>query len=1022
MKPRVLCSLMFGCGLSVVGLSGSVEANRAERSHAFEDVKSSLDAPSGSAGANRAKRSHAFEDVKSSLDAPSGSAGATPVEQNHAVEDVKASFDALTERGEWLGFRRSRADVPANHDPIGSNTGGYHFQGFARSPRTGIAPILYATRSGCPDCLLSAPPWPPELPPDANPWLSEGTLLVVEMNSRTRDGERLRSNRLLRQAETQVTLPPEEDKVVGVIAFDSGEIDYDHAGGIQMVGDILAVALSGPNTPVPPPGKVVFFDASNPRSPKRLGYEKKFSYGVGMVGVTKLPDGHFLMVVAKGGAEELVFLRSNETSFLDEGFEFHAHTVLTKEQLSGLKDTPPGYWDFGKNSPQALNFVNQRDGQLFLVGSSNTCETAPQLCGRGRRDRMWLWQVTGFDAEDACEENAAGDGCEDDNGGAWLTGMSKANKLLFSEGNETAGITFDKQEANFNASGSAYVSPTGQLLYYGTSYWFWTCKDPDGRKCTGGRGHTKCDPSDTNWWTDCKDPSYNYLRFAELHHNAVSDTATCGLQLPGDLGGPYEVDEGDTLLLDIGIHYVEPWIRMYEKANFKERCREATPYLSHFCSSHMMDHADQLADDYDKFESLDGPFGSGGRSGFDNQLNSFRWCGPPDSTLYLYDLFYYDETGNRGHVNCFGTGDVVVERDLDDAVRDETYPPDVVPAETCTYSHGVSSFDDQASSAKRGGTRPAEHAVDVDWGEAAPERWTAPWTAPVITASHRYLDDDPSGTASDVYPITVTDAEGGAAQADTSVTVHNVAPTVSIDRITDETGAEIGVDVPFALVGLTVDVFGSFTDPGVLDTHIAAVDWGDGTSDDLGDVAETVSASHAYVAPWDYTITLAVEDDDLGFGTATRAIAVVDTGRALAWIVDQLKSLAADRNVRRAIARLEGEAGGRAANGAIELLAKGNLTAGMAKIRQAMRYLEAADPRLDLGTIAGLLALSAKAVAVDTVVQAEATATRGNALRKIQQAWDYVGQGDALLAALDPVGAVRRYEKAVTKIGGGRRR
>ncbi|MDH4136494.1 MAG: hypothetical protein OEW09_07255, partial [Anaerolineae bacterium] len=131
--------------------------------------------------------------------------------------------------------------------------------------------------------------------------------------------------------------------------------------------------------------------------------------------------------------------------------------------------------------------------------------------------------------------------------------------------------------------------------------------------------------------------------------------------------------------------------------------------------------------------------------------------------------------------------------------------------------------------------------------------------------------------------------------------------------------------------------------------------------------------------------------------------------------------LAGDPNVAAAIAKLEGQAGGEAQNGAIDLLEKGNLNAALEKIKHAMQYLEAAEaanPALDVGYTKGLLALTAKSIAVDTIAQAEAVATKPNELRKIQQARDLVAQGDMLLVALDHVGAVDKYQQAVREVQG----
>lgn len=281
--------------------------------------------------------------------------------------------------------------------------------------------------------------------------------------------------------------------------------------------------------------------------------------------------------------------------------------------------------------------------------------------------------------------------------------------------------------------------------------------------------------------------------------------------------------------------------------------------------------------------------------------------------------------------------------------------------------------------------------------------------------------------------------DDGAETCDTLlVTVLNVAPVPSIDTLTDETGAEIGVDVPVALVGLDVYLAGSFNDAGTLDTHTANISWGDETPIEPGDVTETPfgppgstegmdgdvvgSRSHAYRNPGDYTITLSVIDDDGGVGTTTAPIRVADPIEATEEVIEDLILLAEDDpNVAAALDKLRGEHGGQAENGALDMLEQGNLNAALEKIKQGLQELEAAeavDPNLDLTFIKGLLALTAKSTAVEAIGQAEAVATKPNELRKIQQAKDLVAQGDTLLAAFDYVGAVDRYQRVVREVQG----
>jgi PKD repeat protein len=72
-------------------------------------------------------------------------------------------------------------------------------------------------------------------------------------------------------------------------------------------------------------------------------------------------------------------------------------------------------------------------------------------------------------------------------------------------------------------------------------------------------------------------------------------------------------------------------------------------------------------------------------------------------------------------------------------------------------------------------------------------------------------------------------------------------------------------------VNTEIDVIASFTDTGFTDSHTAAWDWGDGSTDP-GTVNEaggtgTVSGAHIYAAPGVYTVTLTVTDDDGLVGT-----------------------------------------------------------------------------------------------------------------------------------------------------------
>ncbi|GAP13339.1 predicted extracellular nuclease [Longilinea arvoryzae] len=110
------------------------------------------------------------------------------------------------------------------------------------------------------------------------------------------------------------------------------------------------------------------------------------------------------------------------------------------------------------------------------------------------------------------------------------------------------------------------------------------------------------------------------------------------------------------------------------------------------------------------------------------------------------------------------------------------------------------------------------------------------------------------------YPVAVrvTESDGAYAISSASVQVLNVAPTLG----------EISAPLDPVQVNQPVDASADFTDPGVLDTHTAVWDWGDGTTA-AGTVTETdgsgsVADSHTYTTPGVYRVGLTVTDKDGG--------------------------------------------------------------------------------------------------------------------------------------------------------------
>lgn len=279
------------------------------------------------------------------------------------------------------------------------------------------------------------------------------------------------------------------------------------------------------------------------------------------------------------------------------------------------------------------------------------------------------------------------------------------------------------------------------------------------------------------------------------------------------------------------------------------------------------------------------------------------------------------------------------------------------------------------------------------------------------------------------FAFTVTDNYGASGSDEVVITVNNVAPVAQIDRLADETNAEIGVDVPVALIHLPVYLSGSFTDAGTADTHTAQILWGDAGSgstfrtfsDCTGGVTGTLGQSHVYQAPGVLEISLKVTDDDGGLGVDTASITIVDAAGAITEALEMLSILPDNPKIKAAIGRLAGENESIAANGGLDMLDQNELLVALQMIKQALVYLdeaEAADPALDLTYVKGLLALAAKSITVGAIADSEAVATKDKEFKKIAQAKANVVSGDQLLATGHHAEAVGLYQEAVRAILG----
>ena len=174
------------------------------------------------------------------------------------------------------------------------------------------------------------------------------------------------------------------------------------------------------------------------------------------------------------------------------------------------------------------------------------------------------------------------------------------------------------------------------------------------------------------------------------------------------------------------------------------------------------------------------------------------------------------------------------------------------------------------------------HTATIDWGDGIVEAGIVSKTSSesgTVTGKHIYTDDG----AYEVT-ITITDDDGASASDKQIVTVKNVAPSVmaGVDQIADEG----------AVVNLSAS---TFNDPGVFDTHTAAIDWGDGIVE-AGIVSKmpseshngTVTGKHIYADGGVYEVTITVTDDDGASTSDTQTVTVSNIAPSVIAGVDQI--------------------------------------------------------------------------------------------------------------------------------------
>ena len=285
---------------------------------------------------------------------------------------------------------------------------------------------------------------------------------------------------------------------------------------------------------------------------------------------------------------------------------------------------------------------------------------------------------------------------------------------------------------------------------------------------------------------------------------------------------------------------------------------------------------------------------------------TYEWDFDGDGVFGEATTAYGDERGARPTLRAPLDGPATVNVRV--RVTDSDLATDVVGAVVRVFNVAPTNVVLAANSVTEGGTVTLTgafrddgtldtHTVVIDWNAGRNAGGPSEGTTTLTTAgpnpagttltylgggnwrfaaTHRYLDDNPTRSASDVYAIkaTVTDKDGGVGSGGTTTTVTNAAPVAAFAPSSASAGTQ----------GLALAVTASFTDVGAADTHTFA--WTatrNGVPVDLTGVAKTsgvgtpgapLSLTYTPTDGGSYVFTLTVTDDDGGVHSASRAVAV----------------------------------------------------------------------------------------------------------------------------------------------------
>ena len=801
-------------------------------------------------------------------------------------------------------------------------------------------PYFVLTRSGLyvPPCFLT----------DDEP----GSLTIVRMGSREKNGERLRSNRLKKGEDLVDTFSDPDctgdayhgcltDVAVAHHRFNAVDDwpSYGHPESMQVLGKILVV---GVDTPLKPNGgdwerdsnaapmRVLFMNAadpehleiinqfvpSNPAAFTNPDHATREING-GIVAITPQANGKYLMMLTGASRpaipfavynEKIWFYESSSGDLTDQSLKWtlldtwEANHCVPIIDSDGNVICPPNRsedeqyagqdWPVSKGREhQMFNFIRQGNinGQLYVAGARGGIDLVAGA--RIGDDILDLYRI--------------------DRIGSEIKLKLISSRTKDSHPNADASV-FAAGESNFAAASGFHVSPSGELLFYATAH---ENGGPAGIATVGEWRHI------------------NMVR-------PGSPTLLPGVKVFPPAGADsFEVLEGDsTVLAGLGEQpATKAWIQLWSDDHYGGR------YV-------VVDFLDWSKDDFDDFSDLEGS-NFDAHFGFTDEASSWRWFAPAGATIRANDDDFSDDGFPGAHTRTlYGTGQPEKDAGLSAVSND---------AADATLGDELSSvqFMDDVGAYYSG--RP-----DLFWDANLDGSFAATGN---IATFHATELDGPGVIQVPVKAVHPVDGQAGYANA--RVRVVNVPPAITLFGVFNSLDQQLGTTVPFFIEGLPVTVRGSFTDPGKPDHQTSTINWGDGAStasnafasftDAFGGVTGQLVDARTYAGAGTFNLTLGVTDDDGGATAQSMAVPVLTQEQALIEMIatlDQIIAGTTDPALKKTLLDARKALEWIGASGALDKLALKNPQAALVKLGQALDSLRTAQAAgANVGTLIALI-------------------------------------------------------------------